>query len=342
MSKRRRVRSLVLILTLSASCPSIAWAQVFGTFPWQMQPYCNVVTLTLTHTPAGFTLDGADNQCGATTKASVVGIASFDPDSSVGLNFTIVTTPGAKGVHVAARVNPANGQGIWTDSVGNSGTFAFFGNTPGLPPRPLPASGVSPGVITTVELAPGAVGAADVNATEVQVRVNGTCPVGHYLRGIMVDGSVLCHPLSAGADHGGAVKTGSLSAHIPATGSPPEELRTLSFTAPISGVAVLQSRGTCTITGAAAGVGINIAVGPDATSAFDTQLNPASRWGIMRVAPGAGVLHQLGWTTRNELPVVAGTSYSQGLFGRGAGGAQAPTDTCFGTFSISFHSAVLP
>lgn len=44
-------------------------AQVFGTFPWQM-PYCNVVTLTLTTIPAGFTLDGSDNQCGASIKGS--------------------------------------------------------------------------------------------------------------------------------------------------------------------------------------------------------------------------------------------------------------------------------
>ena len=37
---------------------SAAWAQVFGTFTWQTQPYCNRVTLTLSNSPAGFTLDG--------------------------------------------------------------------------------------------------------------------------------------------------------------------------------------------------------------------------------------------------------------------------------------------
>ena len=104
---------------------------MFGTFPWQMQPYCNVVTLTLTTIPAGFTLDGSDNQCGASTKGSATGIGVFNPDGSVGLNFTIVTSPGAKGVQVSAIVSPANGQGAWTDSVGNSGTFALFGNAPG-------------------------------------------------------------------------------------------------------------------------------------------------------------------------------------------------------------------
>ena len=41
-------------------------------------------------------------------------------------------------VHVSAGVSPANGQGTWSDDRGNSGTFAFFGNTAGLPPRPLP------------------------------------------------------------------------------------------------------------------------------------------------------------------------------------------------------------
>jgi hypothetical protein len=34
-------------------------------------------------------------------------------------------------------VSPTNGQGTWSDDVGNSGTFAFFGNAAGLPARPL-------------------------------------------------------------------------------------------------------------------------------------------------------------------------------------------------------------
>lgn len=154
-------RLLLVLGTLLLSSTSVS-AQVLGPFPWQLQPYCNIVTLTLTNTAAGFTLDGVDDQCGATSKASAVGVAAFGAGGDLALNFSIVLAPSGKPVHVSAIVSPATGTGTWKDSVGNSGTFAFFGQTTGLPPRPLPASGLAPGIITTAELAPGAVTGAKV------------------------------------------------------------------------------------------------------------------------------------------------------------------------------------
>jgi hypothetical protein len=112
-----------------------ASAQVFGTFTWQMQPYCNRVTLTLTTVNGNFTLDGFDDVCGATKRSSANGHAVFNPDGTVGLNFTIVT-PTGQTVHVAASVSPATGAGTWSDDQGHSGTFAFFANAAGLPVLP--------------------------------------------------------------------------------------------------------------------------------------------------------------------------------------------------------------
>jgi hypothetical protein len=101
-----------------------------------MQPYCNRVTLTLTNSPGGFTLSGSDDRCGSVSKGSAAGVAVFNADGTVGLNFTIVTPPAGLAVHVSASVSPANGQGTWSDDVGSSGTFAFGGNAAGLPVRP--------------------------------------------------------------------------------------------------------------------------------------------------------------------------------------------------------------
>ena len=82
---------MTLMLAASAS------AQVFGTFSWQMQPYCNIVTMTITQIPGGYTIDGNDNQCGVGGKlAGAAGMALLNPDGTVGLEFTIVTAPSGK------------------------------------------------------------------------------------------------------------------------------------------------------------------------------------------------------------------------------------------------------
>lgn len=187
-----------LVLRLAAATlavlflPAAARAQVVGIFTWQLQPYCNAVTLTLTGAPGGvWTLDGSDDQCGASNRGSAVGVATFN-GTTVALNFSVVTAPSARPVHVSALVSPANGSGTWSDSAGNSGTFAFGASTPNLPPRPSPPSGLPPGVITTTEIAAGAVGGSDINRAEVQARVTGTCPAGQAMSGIASDGSVTC------------------------------------------------------------------------------------------------------------------------------------------------------
>ena len=127
---------LFLSAVLISLWPAAADAQVFGTFTWQMQPYCNRVTLMLATSPGGFSVSGVDDQCGAVSKGSATGVAVFNGDGSVGLNFTIVTPPSGVAVHVSATVSPATGQGTWSDDVGNTGTLALHGNVSGLPARP--------------------------------------------------------------------------------------------------------------------------------------------------------------------------------------------------------------
>ncbi len=188
---QHRIRVVALAVMALAFGTSTASAQVFGTFAWQMQPYCNQVTLTITQIPGGYTIDGNDNQCGAGKLAGAAGMALINPDGTVGLEFTIVTAPAGKALHVSASLDPATGSGPWTDSVGNSGTLALGANAAGIA-RPFPASGLGASVITTAEIANGAVGAADINTAEVQARVTGVCAAGQSMQGVNTNGTVAC------------------------------------------------------------------------------------------------------------------------------------------------------
>lgn len=56
--------------------------------------------------------------------------------------------------------------------------------------------------VSTAKLAPAAVGASQVDATQVQRRVGGTCVGGNAIRGIAADGSVTCEPVGGGSGGG--------------------------------------------------------------------------------------------------------------------------------------------
>jgi hypothetical protein len=123
-----------------------ASAQVFGTFSWQMQPYCNKVVLTLTTTATGFSLSGYDDMCGANPRSTASGQAVFNPDGTVSVNFTLVSSPSGRSAGVSGIVSPSSGAGTWTDSLGHSGTFAIGGSSLGLAARPL-----APDVLTVAD-----------------------------------------------------------------------------------------------------------------------------------------------------------------------------------------------
>lgn len=139
--------ALALMITVGVAA---ADAQSIGTFRWQLQPYCNVVTLAVTQVGGIYRVEGTDDQCGgAADKASAIGTAFPNPDGTIGFGLTIVVTPGGAPVHVDAALAPGGFDGTWKDSAGDSGTFKF---TPGAPtggqPRPQPIGGKGPaGVI---------------------------------------------------------------------------------------------------------------------------------------------------------------------------------------------------
>ena len=135
-------RLLPVLVVLAATLLAVgrADAQPLGTFRWQLQPYCNVVTAIVTQNGAIYTVDGYDDQCGAAQRAPLVGLATPNPDGTIGFGLNVVTVPGGRGVQIDARITLATLGGTWSDSAGNSGTFAFGASTGGSP-RPAPTTG---------------------------------------------------------------------------------------------------------------------------------------------------------------------------------------------------------
>jgi hypothetical protein len=153
---------------------SAATAQPLGQFRWQMTPACNVLTLSVTQNGSVYRLEGYDDQCGTTTRASVVGLAVPNTDGTLEFGLTIVSATGATPSHVDVTLNTATLGGPWRDSSGNSGDLVF---------APTSVSG-SPRV--------AGIGALAIDSAQVQRRVSGACASGQYVSSVNEDGTVLC------------------------------------------------------------------------------------------------------------------------------------------------------
>ena len=139
---------------------SRAQAQVIGTFTWQTQPYCNIVTLTVIQQGALFQLTGTDNLCGAGA-APVTGTA-VPAGGGVAFGFTIALPTGGA-AHLSATIALATLSGTWTDADGHTGPLTF-GASSGGPSRPAPAPATA---ITVSQFSPtvyGGTGAASTVA----------------------------------------------------------------------------------------------------------------------------------------------------------------------------------
>ena len=199
MTRRLAVLIPLLALLLVPALPASAQPVPMGVFTWQLAPYCNVLSLTTSQDGAVYTFDGTDNQCGASTVATARGLAVINPNGTVGIGLTIVTSPGGLPVHVQGTIDMGSLGGPWTDDHGNSGTLVFAPAAPTGVPRPLVSAGIPNGAVTSAKILDGTIGAVDVNTAEVQARVSGACPANQLMTGVNADGSVVCSAVSSGS-----------------------------------------------------------------------------------------------------------------------------------------------
>ncbi|WP_170113393.1 tail fiber domain-containing protein [Ahniella affigens] len=98
-------------------------------------------------------------------------------------------------------------------------TGAFAPLNTSTPIRPVPqaqvaefageAASVSPNAVGAVGIIDGSVGAAEINSTEVQRRVAGSCGANEAIRSVAADGSVTCSVTSGAVSAVTAINTGS-------------------------------------------------------------------------------------------------------------------------------------
>lgn len=122
--------TMTLIAAASMWLPVQASGQTIGTFRWQLNPFCNVLTLTVILQGSVYQLVGTDDGCSGGTPAPVTGTA-FQQGSGITMGLTAVSSAGGAR-SVSASLNLTNFNGTWSEG-NDSGTLTFN--------PPLPATG---------------------------------------------------------------------------------------------------------------------------------------------------------------------------------------------------------
>lgn len=281
-------------------------AQSLGTFTWQLEPLCNAVTVQVTRHADTYTLDGFDDQCGAGRRAPVVGLATPNPDGTIGFGLSVVTAPGGAAVHVAATISLASLGGTWQDSSGRTGAFTF-GRPGGGTPRPTG----------------GGLGAAAIDTTQVQRRVAGACADG-AVSAINQDGSVVCAPSGSGIS--------SVVAGPGLTGGATTGAATLAAVFAGDGAAATAGRSDHQH-GVARGVALGALALRTATSGVR---NVGVGRGVMEFATSANRTVGIGASAQTYQGVVGGAPDTNVIAGSGAGSQDLGSrNTSIGRFSTS-------
>jgi hypothetical protein len=152
--------------------PLAADAQVLGTYRWRTEPYCNVLTLTVTAQGGVFVLTGFDESCAGEPRRPVSGVAVPQADGTITLGLTVLNVPGGAPVNIEGAVSAATIGGTWRDSVGTTGPLTFSPSTIAGGPRPLqqltgPQGPPGPSGATGPQGPPGPVGSPGAPGTAI-------------------------------------------------------------------------------------------------------------------------------------------------------------------------------
>lgn len=131
------IRWIGVTAALVAATLHASDARAQGPFSWQFSPFCNVLTVTASQRGEVFDLSGSDNNCGTGTRSGASGTAFFNPDGSIAMSLTIVSSTGVPR-NLTVQLNSSTLSGPWTDSSGNTGTFVFNPLSPTGSPLPAP------------------------------------------------------------------------------------------------------------------------------------------------------------------------------------------------------------
>lgn len=142
----------------------------------------------LSAVPTGFS-DGVDN----------VGITSIS--GGAGLSGGTITTSGTLAIatggvnNAMVATNAIDSARILDDSVGEADIGSNAVAAAELADGAVDTAAIVDANVTSAKIAPGAIGSAQINTTQVQARITGSCGDGEYFRGINGDGTLDCELL---------------------------------------------------------------------------------------------------------------------------------------------------
>lgn len=206
---------------------------------------------------------------------------------------------------------------VRVDALGTSGSVALCrngsnqlaacSNTPGTVSSLATGTGLTGGPITstgTISIANGGVGAAQINSTQVQSRVAGTCSPGNSIRTILPDGSVTCEFDDVGSPSWGLTGnsgTNPSTNYIGTSDNNALELRTFG-----NRILRLEPTGSSTFSGALS-VNTSLGVGGDMNSLGKINFSFPNRQNLNLLNADYGIGTQ---TSRLYFRAAAGAGFS--------------------------------